>query len=122
MWGQLLKLTIAAAGAYLAADVVSRLTTNKALHQHAFDWWNQMRDRILAWCKSNESLGVTRVIGYVTQVLDDAAVAAKRTMQFYAIGETKGNEPVVITEEVVSADELAKLFPELVGSDTVSIA
>ncbi len=122
MWGELLKLTAAAVGAYLAADVVSRLTTNKALHQHAFAWWNQMRDRILAWCQNNTSLGVTSVVGHLTQTLDDAAVAAKRHLVFTAVGETKERGAITITQEVVSADEVARLFPELVGHSAITLA
>lgn len=113
-----IKLALAAAGTYAVADVASRVMTSKGLHTHLFEWWNSMRDRIVNWCNQNASLEITRVVGYVTQRIDDLAVSLKRRITFRAKAET-ARGTVNITEEVVSADELARLFPELADSQTV---
>jgi len=120
MWGELIKWAAAAVAAYFASDVVSRVTTDKGLHEHIFQWWNNMRDTIQSWCDRNQSLGITRVVGYANQVIDNAAVAARRLIAFVAQAETR-HGPMKITEAVVSADEVAQLFPGIVGSTSITI-
>lgn len=121
MFGELLKWAAGAAVAYFAADTVSRIATNKGLHEHVFAWWNTFRDRITSWCNNNQHLGISRVIGRVTTVIDDVMVRTRQRIRFFATAETARQGALTVTEEYVPADEVAQLFPQLVNNTTVVI-
>lgn len=99
----------------IGAELGSKALTGKWVHEHLYEWWREISEKIDAWVKAHEELKIARVVAWVDRKLDHAVVRANRMVKvlFKAISIQKSIKPRVITEEVLSAAEVAKQFPGL---------
>lgn len=111
MIDQLIKGALAVAGAvaaYLVADTVTESVTGKHIHEHLAELWSRVVDKIDGWLKS--AVGTAHVV--LTIAKDDLKVGAKRVMKAIGFIEERPEEPVVITEETLSSEEVESLIKE----------
>jgi len=116
----LVNLAVAAGAAILADTVVSE-ATGKHIHEHVFSWWCEIRDVVSNWLYANKHLQIAGVVGYVTEKIDLGFVFGKRKLDvvFKVVAIDEQDNLHVITEEVLSAEEALKKFPELKKQDFV---
>ena len=107
-----------AIGAYLIGDALTQEHTGKHIHEHLFEWWCRIRDRIIEYRRQH--YGNYDIVIQAVEIADRIATGAKRAtdklLKAYAaekIGGNSYNLNVKITEEVVSKAELFKQFPQL---------
>ena len=124
MIDQIGKLVIAliggaiAAAIYTATDESVKVRTGQRIHQHIFEWWNEMRDEISSWLhKNHKNKNITWVVLRVLDAIDGYRVETQNTTNKITLGAvalTDKDENIIITERIVLKDELAQQFPELV--------
>ncbi len=85
------------------------------------DWWGRLRNTIQSWVADHEHLCIARVIGRVTDVLDDAIVLGKRAINLVVNAIASSNVAHKVTAIAVPADELLAKFPKLAKSTEVVI-
>lgn len=115
MWDELLKGLLIAAGAAAAAEVGSKLLTGKWAHEHLYEWWRELSERIDAWVKQHQEYKIAHVVAWLNCKLDNAVVSANRLVKVAFRGESVDPtvQPIVIEEVELSAEEVAAQFPEL---------
>lgn len=120
MWDALFKAVLVVLG----TEVASKVITGKWAHEHLYDWWRELSERIDVWVKEHEELKIARVVGWVNRKLDHAVVGANRLVKvhFKAISSQRKVKPVVIEEVELSAAEVAAQFPDLQHSNQTLVA
>lgn len=110
-----------ALGAYLLADKVTKDVTGKHIHQHVFEWWCRIRDKINQWRKSNPTIDNVFFVGKIVGCVDGVASELKKganwvTFKVFAASKNSAGQAVKqgeVTEEKVSLEELYEQFPHL---------
>jgi hypothetical protein len=102
----------AAVAAYFAATTVTKAVTGKHIHEHAYSLWCDFRNKITNWLRENQHRGFTRLIGRVVCLIDDAMAAAKLGINMVVEAEDATGHRVKVTEDVLSAEEVARMVPD----------
>ncbi|HEY6183228.1 MAG TPA: hypothetical protein VIW67_13345 [Terriglobales bacterium] len=102
--------------AIFAANWATKKITGKHIHEHAFRWWCDLREKIKNWLHANNQLNIQQVGIRLLDYADTIAVGTKRaadkvTLQIF--GEDAWHRRHEITTRVVSWDEAVSQFPEL---------
>ncbi|OJW06137.1 MAG: hypothetical protein BGO49_10270 [Planctomycetales bacterium 71-10] len=98
---------LGAVAAAVVADMVVEQVTGKDIATHFSAWWNALRDRVLAWRKSNPSLASARILARIVLVADEAQHAA-RQMVNVILSAKQSEREVEISSERVALEDIQK--------------
>ncbi|MCY2924095.1 MAG: hypothetical protein NT031_01410 [Planctomycetota bacterium] len=116
MFWKLLAWIAGGAATYAAGDALTRKATGKHIHEHVYEWWCRLRDRILTWLQKNEKLQIAHVVGTVVEWVDGAMVQAKRIgdrVTFHVQAVDQRQRTYTVCTEEIDVEELLQSFPEL---------
>jgi hypothetical protein len=117
----LLVKVAAVAAAYWAVDEGVKAISGERIHTHVLGWWDALRDTISEWLGENQHLGIVQVVGCLVCKLDDLAITTRKAMSFFVKAVDAQQQTHTIQVLEVSADELARKFPNLKLDNTVTL-
>lgn len=120
MFDVLIKLAEVAAIAW-GVNVVTEIATGRSAIEHIGDLWESLRETISEWIGQNQHLGIVRVVGCLVCKLDDLAITTRKAMSFFVKAVDAQQQTHTIQVLEVSADELARKFPNLKLENTVTL-
>lgn len=139
MLGDIFEILVAVGG-YLVADDVSKKHTGKHLHEHAFEWWLKIKEKIAGWLKAGTENKVTIACLGLLHKIDSLFIevhkrlpSSKEERQNFMKGkslqdkvkikvrgfEKKQTTGKKITDEEVPLSELLQQFPDLLEKQEV---
>ena len=98
-------LVISAIIAYFVADKVVQWTTDKRIHEHIQTRFPAFTAKVQQWCQS--AVGYSKVT--LQLLASDAYVSNKRMLKAIGYSKNATQEPVTVTEEMISPEEALQL-------------
>lgn len=116
--------TVIAIGTVVLADKIVKKKTGKHIHEHAFNWWSRIRDKVSNWLHENPDFKANRIAYEVLEAMDRTAVRVKRvadtvTLRISAVSGrgrvriTKKDAVFTVCTRKVPREDLLKIFPNL---------
>ncbi len=98
---------------YLVANETVKAVTNKDIPTHLYNWWSEVRERIVSWKMNNPGLRRARILAEMAIVGEKYVARLKKTAQMvtlsiFAVPENENRR--TITEELVPLEEVQQMF------------
>jgi hypothetical protein len=112
--------TVAVVG-YLVANETVKAVTNKDIPTHLYNWWSEVRERIVSWKTNNPRLRSARILAEVVIVGEKYVARLKKTAQMvnlniFAVPENEIRRIAITTEELVPLEEAQRMFGATPGT------
>lgn len=97
----LLKWLLGGIVAYLLGTLVTKKVTGKHIHEHAYEWYRHIHDKVTKWLREHpEMMGAKIMLNVVMPKIDDAVTFTARTA---SVMRQKGMRGIKQTGGVISS-------------------